>query len=132
MSHVRLAIRQLWKSPGFSVTVLITLALSIGANTAIFSILNALLLQQLPYPHPERIGTIYIRLTGGDDYDGRKRIDGEMWELLRDDVPALTSAVYLPATVSSNFEAGNRAQYVHAARVSAHYFAVLGLHPFIG
>ena len=131
MSQLRLAFRQLWKSPGFSLTVLITLALSIGANTAIFSILNALLLQKLPYPHPERLGAIYLHDTG-DNSDVRKRIDGQMWELLRDEVPALFSAVYLPGDFSSNLEAGNHAQYVHAARVSARYFEVLGIQPFVG
>src|SRR6516225_5649446 len=59
----RYAARQLWCNPGFSATVVLTLALSIGANTAMFSIVNALLLKSLPYPHPERMGTIYTRIT---------------------------------------------------------------------
>ena len=56
--HLRFAARQLRRNPGFAVTVIITLALSIGANTAIFSPLNALMLKSLPYSHPERMGTI--------------------------------------------------------------------------
>ena len=52
----RYGLRQFWRSPGFTVTVILTLALSIGANTAIFSIVNALLLKSLPYSNPERIG----------------------------------------------------------------------------
>ena len=50
------AVRQLRRNPGFTLTVIVTLALSVGANTAIFSIVNALLLTGLPYPHPERMG----------------------------------------------------------------------------
>jgi hypothetical protein len=54
--NLRPALRQLVRYPGFAVTVIVTLALSIGANTAIFSLVNALLLKSLPYSHPERIG----------------------------------------------------------------------------
>ena len=50
--NLRFAIRQLRRNPGFTVTVILTLALSIGANTAIFSIVNALMLKSLPYSRP--------------------------------------------------------------------------------
>ena len=60
----RYALRQLGRNPGFTLTVILTLALSIGANTAIFSIVNALMLKSLPYAHPERMGTIYTRFIG--------------------------------------------------------------------
>src|SRR6266404_1463076 len=95
--HLRFAARQLRRNPGFTVTVVVTLALSIGANTAIFSIVNALLLKSLPYPHPERLGTIYTRVTGPRPSDERHKVMGEQWELLRDNVPALISAVSTPS-----------------------------------
>jgi predicted lysophospholipase L1 biosynthesis ABC-type transport system permease subunit len=66
---LRLALRRLLRNPGFTVTAVVTLALSIGANTAIFSVVNALLLKGLPYVHPERIGTIHARTTGPDAAD---------------------------------------------------------------
>jgi len=69
---VTFAARQLWRNPGFSLTVVLTLALSIGANTAIFSIVNALLLKNLPYPHPERIAAIYGRTIGSAAGDWRR------------------------------------------------------------
>src|SRR5579859_4115730 len=53
--NLRYALRQLGRNPGFTLTVIFTLALAIGANTAIFSIVNALLLKSLPYAHPERM-----------------------------------------------------------------------------
>jgi hypothetical protein len=90
LGDARHAARQLWRSPGFTLTVVLTLALSIGANTAIFSIVNALLLNDLPYAHPERIGTIYARTTGSESSDARRNIDREHWELLRDNVPSLS------------------------------------------
>lgn len=86
---LRFGLRMLARNPGFTVTVVLTLALAIGANTAIFSIVNSLLLKSLPYPHPERLGTIYARTTGPDSYDIRRNIDGEQWELLRDNAPSL-------------------------------------------
>jgi predicted permease len=129
---LRFGLRVLARNPGFVVTVVLTLALSIGANTAIFSIVNALLLKELPYAHPERIGTIYARTTGPDSYDMRRNIDGEQWELLRDNVPSLLSAVSGPRTSGANLQAGSQVQYLHAGRVSAHYFDILALRPILG
>ena len=126
------AARQLWCNPGFTTTVILTLALAIGANTAIFSIVNALLLKSLPYAHPERMGTIYTRVTSSGGYDERHNLDGEQWELLRDNVPALISAVSTRGTSGVNLQAGSQVQYLHAARISAHYLDVLALQPVLG
>src|SRR5580658_6203947 len=52
---VRFALRTLWKNKGFSAIAIAALALGIGANTAIFTVVNAVLLEPLPYPEPERI-----------------------------------------------------------------------------
>jgi predicted permease len=127
----RYAARQLGRSRGFTATVVLTLALSIGANTAIFSVVNALLLKSLPYAHPERMGTIYERVTGAHGSDGLAGIDGERWELLRDGVPALISAVS-GGTTGVNLKAAARVQYVQDGRVSAHYFDVLAIQPIVG
>ena len=126
------AVRQLRHNSGFTVTVVLTLALSIGANTAIFSLVNALLLKSLPYPQPDRLGTIFARTTGSESSDARRNIDGEQWELLQHDVPSLTAAISALNTSGVNLESGSHAQYVHEGRVSAHYFDVLALHPFAG
>ena len=129
---IRYALRQLLRNPGFTVTVVATLALSIGANTAIFSIVNALAIKSLPYAHPERMGTVFERVTGPDPNDERRWIDGTQWEQLRDNVPSLISAITGGTSGGVNLEAGPHVQYTHGGRVSAHYFDVLGLRPALG
>ena len=128
----RYAARQLWRNPGFAGTVVLTLALAIGANTAIFSLVNALLLKDLPYAHPDRLGTLYARTSGPESSDRRRTIDGEQWERVRDDVPSLLSAVSAMRTSGVNVRAGSVMQYLQVGRVSAQYFDVLALHPLIG
>lgn len=129
---VRYASRQLVRNKGFTGAVVVTLALSIGANTAIFSIVNALMLESLPYPEPERVGTIFWHIEGSQPFEGRSEINGAQWELLRDDVPSLIGAVTSPISSGANLEAGKTVEYVHAGRVSAHYFDVLGIQPGLG
>ena len=131
VQDARYALRQLRRNPGFTLTVILTLALSIGANTAIFSIVNALMLKSLPYAHPERMGTIDARIVGPHSSDNRIDLDGQQWELLRDNVPSLISAV-AGGNTGVNLRAGDHAQYVHAGRISAHYLDVLAIVPALG
>jgi putative ABC transport system permease protein len=128
---VRYSVKQLRRNPGFTLTVIVTLALAIGANTAIFSVVNALMLKSLPYSHPERIGTIFTRIKGAVSSDQRHNIDGEQWGLLRDRVPALISAVS-GGGGGVNLESDSRVRYVQAGRISAHYLDVLAIHPVLG
>ncbi|HEX8710546.1 MAG TPA: ABC transporter permease [Terracidiphilus sp.] len=126
--NLRFAFRQLARNPGFSLAIIVTLALAIGANTAIFSVVNALMLKSLPYPQPERIGTIFRNVEGPHPYDGPHGIDGAQWQKLRDNVPALISAVSGWTVSGVNLEAGGRVAYVHDGRISQHYLDVLGIH----
>jgi predicted permease len=131
LQDLRYALKQLLKNPGFSVVVVLTLALSIGANTAIFSVVDALLLRPLPYPEPQRLGSMMQRISGPSNESYRVNIDGDTWRQLRDNVPAVTAAV-ASKTGGVNLEGAGRAQYVHGQRVSATYFDVLGLHTMLG
>lgn len=129
--NLKFAFRQLARNKGFTAALIVTLALAIGANTAIFSIVNALMLTSLPYPQPDRLGTIFRIVQGPRTYDGPSDIDGKQWELLRDNVPALISAVS-GGTSGVNLEAGGRVAYVHDGRISQHYLDVLGIRPALG
>jgi predicted permease len=130
--NFRYAVRQLGRNPGFTATVVVTLALSIGANTAIFSIVNALMLKSLPYVQPERMGTVFMRVQGSQPSDEPHWVDGEQWETLRDGVPSLISAVSSAMTSGANMQAGERVEYIQGARISAHYLDVLAVRPSFG
>ncbi|HLJ78411.1 MAG TPA: ABC transporter permease, partial [Acidobacteriaceae bacterium] len=131
-ADIRFGVRQILRNPGFSLTVIVTLALAVGANTAIFSIANALLLRSLPYGHPERLGTIFTRISGPGASDDRHHVNGEQWELLRDRVPALLSAISGIRPAGEDFQAGSHVAYLHASRISAHYLDVLEIQPILG
>src|SRR5580692_10959820 len=110
--NLAFAARQLRRNPGFTVTAILTLAFSIGANTAIFSVVNAPLLKSLPYPHPERMGTIYTRFTAPIVSEARHHLNGEQWELLRDNVPSLISGVSATGISGVNLQAGEQVRYL--------------------
>src|SRR2546430_9809525 len=123
--------RMLARNSGFTVTVVLTLALSIGANTAIFSLVNSLMLRSLPYSHPDRMSTIYTRITGSRPSDERHKLNGEQWELLRDNVPFLISAVSSSRTSGVNLQAGWRAANLGAGRIYAHFLCFQGFSPSV-
>src|SRR5215467_8293613 len=83
MRDVRYAVRVLLKSPVFAVTAVVTLALCIGANTAIYTVVDRVLLRPLPYPHPERLAMVVreYRSNRANDDDGGQA--GVTWQALK-------------------------------------------------
>ena len=129
MSNLRLALRQLIKNPAFSAVAVITLALGIGANTAIFSIVNAVLLRPLPYPNAERIMILNESSGPGQDYSVALP-DYFDWR------NGNTVFEYLACThkESRNLSGitGREPERVSCASVTRNFFNVIGLAPEIG
>ena len=129
-NDVRFALRQLRKSPGFTVVVLATLGLTIGANTAVYSVLNAVLFRTVPYPQPERLALVAATYTSNGHTDQDVQTGGQ-FQMLRDHVTAFDVAAY-SREGGANFAAGNRPEYIQQQRVSADFFHVLGVDPQYG
>ncbi len=142
VEDLRFALRQLGRSPGFAAAVVVTLALAIGANTAVFSMLDGFLLRSLPYPHPERLAVLesHQELKGNPaNFEDDDSSDNATWRAVQQGVPGVTAAIGGDAFGDSegvNLEAGaaqgGATSYVHGARVSAHYFQVIGIEPLLG
>ncbi len=122
------ALRQLRKAPAFSIIAVFTLALGIGATTAIFSLLHAVVLRPLPFPHPERI--VYLwSIDRGDDH--RSVAPGNFVHL--PPRRAVLRAVWRPTPGASfNLTGDGAPERIIGARVSAGYFDVFGVKPALG
>ena len=120
--------RVLRKSPGFALVAIATLALGIGANTAVFSIVDAVLLRPLPYPEPARLSSVVT--FGSEGMENSE--DGRTWELLRDHASDLDCAVFSDLVSNVNLAAHGRVRYVRQERASAGFFRVLGVAPLYG
>jgi predicted permease len=137
LRDLRFTLRQLRRNPGFTLTVILTLTLAIGANTAVFSMVNALLLRPLPYPEPERLASL-TRHTTGTPQGGQpveeldEGQDGETWELVRDGVPSVILGASAFGANGVNLEANHQIRYVEDQRVSAGFLDVLGIQPLLG
>lgn len=131
-SEIRFAARRLRRAPGFAAAAVLVLALGVGAATAVFSLVNGILLEPLPFPEPDRLARLTHTVSGAGGaavdqsdamlllYQGEARaFDGvAAWRFDDGDLGAL--------------EAGQTAVRVRGARVTANFFDVLGVRPALG
>jgi putative ABC transport system permease protein len=129
LQDIRFGLRMLRKSPGFTAVAILTLALGIGANTAIFSVVNAVLLRPLPVPDAARvvflhdrfpaigIGSIGVSARQFRDYSAFKNVF-QSTALMRGE--------------NLNITVGNQTQRLRGFRVTASYFPLLGIRPIVG
>lgn len=127
---LRFAIRQLCKSPGFVITALVTLGLGLGAATAIFTVVDGILLKPLPYPNPQRILKISSRYQGGPDYHV---IRDAQFRFIQERSKSFESlALNDVVATGENLSGVGGPEQVTASFVSAQFFQVLGLVPALG
>ncbi len=128
MRDLRYAWRGLWRSPGFAVVAMITLALGIGANTAIFSIVAPMLIEPLPYPQPQRIVEIAHKRHG----QFQNQLDGAEGLYLLAHQQVFAAAAMADNSGDSNLSGAGAAVRVDAVRVTHGYFKVWGVAPARG
>src|SRR5258708_2736886 len=121
------AIRTFRKSPGFAAIAVITLALGIGANTALFSVVNGVLLNPLPYPHSEQLLAVYAK-TPGVDRGPAVYLNFLDWQ--RDARSFSSMAIY--RNQDYNLTGTTEAQRLSGYMISADFFPTLGVKPILG
>jgi predicted permease len=128
MHDFRYAFRLIRQNWAFSLTVILILALCIGANTAVLSVVNAAMVRPLPYPDPARLGAVVsiFRQEVDNSHDGRT------WEMIRDHAPSIDAAVYSDWASGVNMGVNGSGIYVKQQRVSTGFFRLLGIAPQIG
>src|SRR4051794_2298458 len=133
MNDLRFALRQLWKSPGFAIVAIVTLALGIGANTAIFSVIESALLRPLPFPNADRLVRVYETFDENGARSNTLNLAEktvQQWREFGSDIFEGIGVATGASVTTSN--PGESAQSFPAARISSNFLTVLGLQPVRG
>ena len=129
VQDLRYAFRTLLKSPGFTIVAVLTLALGIGANVATFSVVYAVLLRPLPFPHPEQLVRVFDDLRGPHEEDVGMSVP-ELWDL--QDRSGVFQEISAVAPSSSAIAGGDRTVRAESLITSPDYFTLLGAKPQLG
>jgi putative ABC transport system permease protein len=123
---VRFAIRTLWKTPAFTAIALLALALGIGANSAIFTVVNSVLLHPLPFPHPEQICQIYTARFGDSvAMDDRSFVEFEKQSAAFENLSAISGG-------ASSLTGFGEPIPVHGQAVTTGFWPALGVNASLG
>lgn len=128
VKDIQYGFRNLVKRPSYTAIALITLALGIGANTAIFSLISTVLLRPLPVAHPEQLVEVYGTLHQGTDYTIQSYLNYKDYRDRNNVFSGLMSYRFAPMSLSHD----NRNERVWGYLVSGNYFDTLGIQPFLG
>ena len=129
IENLRYAVRQLFRAPTFTIVTILTLALGVGANTAIFSVIQAVLLHPSGVQEPERVASFHAKYTqlnlpmigvSAPDFQDARSMTGMVDK----------AAMVQNASFNATFD--GRTQHLHAARVSQQWFQVFGAEPILG
>jgi putative ABC transport system permease protein len=134
LRDLRHAIRLLRLSPGFTIVAVLTLALGIGANTAIFQLIDSIRLRTIPVKNPEQLGTIRIadRHWGSGQFSGQySQLTFPMWEQIRKRQEGFSEMAVWTGQ-EFNLANGGEVHYARGLRVSGEFFSVLGVQPILG
>lgn len=125
LQDVRYALRALCSSPAFSAIAILSLALGIGANTAIFSLINAVILKPLPVSHPDQLVQLAMKTENDATFTN------PIWEQVRDRQDVFSGAfAYSP--IQLNLAGGGEVRNASASWVSGDFFSTLGVQPLLG
>jgi putative ABC transport system permease protein len=124
---LRFALRMIRTSPGFTAVAILTLALGIGANTAIFSFVDAVLLQPLPFPHAEQILNVWEKPPGGDR-NGISTLNFLDWKRQNTVFTAMAAQTWSSVTLTG----ADTPVELRDGRVGASYFDIFGAKPLLG
>ena len=126
LQDLRFAVRSLRRSPAFTLTVLLVTAIAIGANTAIFSVVNAVMLAPLPFPEPDRLVQLMRQYPSGYSYPA---LTGRMLEFVEQNFGGFENLGASGSGSGHNLVWKGEAEYIRALPVSAGYFPMLGVQP---
>ena len=126
IQNVRYAVRQLRKNPGFTAVAVITLALGIGATTAIYTVLYAIFLESMPYPHPEQLVMVWSKLNGGRNFvSAGDFLDWKRQNSTFQDLNAWTDG-------SFNLATARRPEEISGQLTTPGWYTMQGFHFFMG
>jgi len=129
LQDLRYSVRQIRKSPGFAAIAILTVALGIGSNAAIFSFVDALYLKSLPVSHPEQLVHIYAKGPSGHYGAGFSYPE---FEQLRDHHGSFSSLAVETQVAQLHLVSGGDSQEIRGEFVSGNYFSLLGVQPALG
>ncbi len=130
LRDIRYGIRSLVKRPGFTVVALIALALGIGANTAIFSLINAVLLRPLPFAEPDRLVWMWGNIRNGGNRASVAPLDFLDYRKENKTFEEFAASFSIPLAL--NLTGSGEPERLSAAAVTGNYFQALGAKPALG